>query len=111
MKWVGCDLRILSVVSLVCLGGCVMPAQTAPANPAIKTGAAFTLQTPIDQIAADPRGKAILERDLPGMLASPRYPLFSDMSLSQLAPLSDGRLTDAKLSQVEEDLAGLSSEK
>jgi hypothetical protein len=66
------------------------------------------LDTPIDQIAADPRGKAVLQRDLPGMMASPHYPLFSGMSLSQLAPLSGGHLTPAKLGRVKADLEALS---
>ncbi|WBO60656.1 hypothetical protein GT370_07780 [Acidocella sp. MX-AZ03] len=67
----------------------------------------FSLQTPIDQIAADPRGKAVLERDLPGMMASPHYQMFNSMSLSDLAPLSGGRLTPEKLKKVQDDLLSL----
>jgi len=65
----------------------------------------FSLDTPVDKIAANPNGKAVLTRDMPGLMSSPSYVLFSDMSLSQIASLSGGRLTKTKLNQVEADLA------
>ena len=71
--------------------------------------AAYSLNTPLDRIAADKRGKAILERDLPGLMASRSYVLFDDMSLTQIATMSGGRLSQTKLNLVEADLAQLSS--
>jgi hypothetical protein len=71
--------------------------------------AAYSLNTPLDHIAADKRGKAVLERDLPGLMASRSYPLFDDMSLSQIATMSGGRLSQTKLDAVQADLAQLSS--
>ena len=70
---------------------------------------AFSLNTPLDHIAANQRGKAVLERDLPGLMASRSYPLFEDMSLSQIAMMSGGRLSQTKLNLVQADLAQLSS--
>jgi hypothetical protein len=64
----------------------------------------LSLDTPVEQIAADPRGKAILNRDVPGLLANPSYFLFKNMSLSQLAAASGGRLTKAELDLVQADL-------
>ncbi len=75
-----------------------------PSNPAPK----FTVQTPIDRIAANERGKAVLDRDVPGVMSNPHYELFCSMSLSQLATLSGGQLTKTKLNQVNADLAELS---
>lgn len=69
---------------------------------------AFSITTPIDRIAADQRGKAVLERDVPGVMSNSRYELYSCMSLSQLASLSGGRLSQDKLSHVNQDLAELS---
>lgn len=83
-----------------------MAANTS-ASPASK--AAFTLDTPVERIAADPRGKAVLDRDVPGLMASKSYPLFDDMSLSQIALLSHGRLTKTKLALVRSDLVQISS--
>jgi hypothetical protein len=67
----------------------------------------FSLDTPVEKIAADPGGRAVLKRDVPGLMASPSYMLFSGMSLSQIATLSGGRLSKTKLEQVEADLAQL----
>jgi hypothetical protein len=69
----------------------------------------FSLDTPVDRIAANERGKAILERDLPGLMSNKSYVLFDDMSLSQIATVSGGRLTEAKLDAVQADLSQLSA--
>ncbi|MBU6426147.1 MAG: hypothetical protein KGQ69_07420, partial [Rhodospirillales bacterium] len=58
--------------------------------------------------AADQRGKAVLDLDVPGVMSNPHYMLFSCMSLTQLASMSGGRLTQSKLNQVNADLAELS---
>jgi hypothetical protein len=103
-------LTLFGLVGLTSLGGCVTaaPPHSPVPVPAAAVEPVFTLDTPIDQITADPHGKAVLERDLPGLMASPHYLLFSGMSLSQLAPLSGGHLTPAKLLRVKADLAALS---
>lgn len=112
LRWAMLDAPRLWI-SPFCLGllaalcGCE-PAPAPPA-PVLSSPVAehFSLQTPIDQIAADPRGKAVLERDLPGMMASPHYQMFNSMSLSDLAPLSGGRLIPEKLKKVQDDLLAL----
>lgn len=81
------------------------PAGLSAARPAVLV---FSLDTPVEKIAADDRGKAVLVRDLPGLMASPSYLLFDDMSLSQIATLSSGQLTKTKLALVEADLSQLS---
>ena len=104
------------LVGVVLLPGC-SPEKTASAGPppaapqpARSTAAMaehFSLNTPVEKIASNPGGKAILNRDMPGLISNPSYMLFSDMSLSQLATLSGGRLTKTKLNQVEADLEQL----
>jgi hypothetical protein len=89
--------------SLVSLAGCAQ----APA-PAVPRPPSFSLDTPVDRIAADQRGKAVLDRDLPGLMASRSYALFDDMSLSQIATVSGGKLTQSKLDRVQADLSQLS---
>ncbi len=95
MRRVYCTLIWLGFSALM-LPGCA----AAPTP-----GAGFTLDTPINVIAANAQGKAVLMHDLPGVMTNPKYPMFSDMSLSQLASLSSGRLTPAKLAVVQADLA------
>jgi hypothetical protein len=82
---------------------------TALANPAPpKAARSFTIDTPVDRIAANPNGKAVLDRDMPGLMASKEYALFDDMSLSQIAMMSGGRISKDKLSLVQTDLVQVS---
>jgi hypothetical protein len=81
----------------------VAPAPAKPAKPRV-----FTLDTPVERIAADPQGRAVLERDVPGLMANKEYALFDDMSLSEIALMSGGRLTKSKLALVKSDLIELS---
>ncbi len=98
-------------LNLASLPGCSSgpkPATAAVTAVKVKTPErSFSVNTPLDIIAADPNGKAVLLRDLPGLMASRSYILFDDMSLSQIAPLSGGHLTTAKLDMVQADLSEL----
>ncbi len=102
-----------SLLGPAILSGCGAPPRTAQAialvNPAPpKAASNFTIDTPVDRIAADPNGKAVLDRDVPGLMASKEYPLFDDMSLSQIAIMSGGRISKDKLTLVQTDLVQLS---
>ena len=110
-----------SLLGPAILSGCGTPptagqanAQANPqANATVRLGlptpaASFTIDTPVDRIAANPNGKAILDRDVPGLMASKEYPLFDDMSLSQIAIMSGGKLSKDKLTLVQTDLVQLS---
>lgn len=88
-------------------GALAMNNKTLPAQPSPQK-TAFSITTPIDRIAADQRGKAVLDRDVPGVMSNSHYELYSCMSLSQLASLSGGKLSQDKLSHVNQDLAELS---
>ena len=102
-------VMVFSAAGLVCLGACAAPSETHVATSgSAPVPASFSVQTPIDKIAADERGKAVLDRDVPGVMSNPHYMLFSCMSLSQLASMSGGRLSKSKLNQVNSDLAELS---
>lgn len=81
-------------------------AQAADGNAAAPaaTPATFNGDTPIETIAADPVGKAVLEKDLPHLLNHPAYEQFKAMSLRQLEPYSGGALTDDQIAKVEADL-------
>jgi hypothetical protein len=70
--------------------------------------AGYTLDTPIKVIVADPRGEAVINKDIPRLLTNPNYGEFKGMSLKTLASFSRGQLTDEKLAQVKADLEALS---
>lgn len=103
----------LAAISAVILALTAAPAfaQTAPAPdaPAATATAApkFSLDTPVEQIAADPAGKAVLDADFPGMTAHPAYEQFKSMSLAALQPMANGQITDAQLAKAKTDLAAI----
>jgi len=103
----------LAMLSLPVLFGCGNSQHAATGLAATGVvappGPKFSLDTPVDRIAANERGKAILERDLPGLMSNKSYVLFDDMSLSQIATVSGGRLTEAKLDSVKADLSAISA--
>ena len=78
-------------------------AQAPPA--AVATATRFSLDTPIEAIAADPAGKAVLEAVFPDMLAHPEYPNFRSMSLNQVQPLAQGAITDEQMARAKAELA------
>lgn len=86
---------------------------TAPAVPPAALSAAppaaggFSLDTPIAELIADARTKAILDRDVPGLSEDENLPKFKALSLRKLAPLSGGQMTAALLEKVGADLAAI----
>jgi len=91
-------------------------AQTAPAPttapapapiPAPATAAKFSIDTPVQDLYADPAAKAVMDKHLPGLTALPQYDMIKAISLRQLQPYSDGKLTDQLLAAVDADLANI----
>jgi 2-polyprenyl-6-methoxyphenol hydroxylase-like FAD-dependent oxidoreductase len=67
----------------------------------------LTLDTPIEQIVAEPQGKAVLDANLPVLAGHERYETFKTMSLRQLQPLSRGLISDAALEKAEAQLVAV----
>jgi hypothetical protein len=83
----------------------VVPAAAAPA--AAPASEAYTRDTPVEIIAADPAAAAILKKDLPGLLTDASYPLFKSMSLKQLQAASGGDLSSEDVDKTVADLQAL----
>ncbi|UZK65499.1 hypothetical protein [Sphingomonas sp. M1-B02] len=102
---------ILAAAAVACLIPAAASAQTAPAAaPATATAAPaakFNLDTPIEQLVADPAAKAVLDADIPGTTTHPSYEMFKTMSLRMVQPYSQGALTDEMLKKVETNLAAI----
>jgi hypothetical protein len=67
--------------------------------------AAVSLDTPIEQLLANEKTKAVLDARIPGLTSHPMLDQFKAMSLKQLLPMAGGQLTDAMLEAVAADLA------
>lgn len=104
-------LALSAAIALAALAPAAL-AQTAPATataPAATTPAAakFSLDTPIEQIVGDAAAAAVLEANLPGTATHEAYEMFKAMSLRQVAPYSNGAITDEKLAKLEKELAAI----
>lgn len=71
---------------------------------ALAAGGKSVDTTPIADLAADPAGKAVLDKELPGITQHPAYEQFKGMTLRQLQPMSGGMLSDEKLAAIQKDL-------
>ncbi len=103
--------QLARVVPCVVLGsslllGCARP----PAAPPAPSKQAFSVNMPLDVLAAAPAANAILYRDIPGVMTNPKYPLFSDMSLAQIAIVSAGKLPKETLDKVQADFDKLAAQ-
>ena len=72
----------------------------APAAPA--SGPMSVDKTTIGALWANPSAKAVLEKDVPGI--DQYMDQIKDMTLAQVAPMSQGAIDDAKLKQIQADL-------
>ena len=79
------------------------PAPAAPTT--VAPAAHLSLDTPVQLIAADARGKAVLDADLPQLTAHPMYDSFKALTLRQLQGYAPDQLSDAVLAKVGADLA------
>ena len=73
----------------------------APAAPAAK----FNLDTPIQDIVADPAAKAAFDAALPGVSTHESYEMFKGMSLNQLSGYAADKLTPEVLAKTAKALA------
>ena len=76
----------------------------AAAAAAPAAGALSVETTPIETLVANPAAKAVLDKDLPGLTTHEAYEQFKGMTLTQVAPMSQGAITDAALKTVQADL-------
>ena len=90
------------------------PASAQNAGPSPVSGAqapvgvgALSLDTPIEQIAASPAGKAVLDKDVPGLITHPAYEQFKSLSIKDVQPMSQGAITDSMIKRLGADLASL----
>lgn len=71
-------------------------AAPAPAAPASR----LNLDTPVETIVADAKGKAVLDATIPQLTGHPSYEMFKGMSLNQLQGYAPDQLPPAVLAKV-----------
>jgi hypothetical protein len=65
---------------------------------------ALSMESKLGDIIANPQGKAILEKHLPGFSTNPQMAMAKGMSLKMIAPMSGGKITPAILKTIDEEL-------
>jgi hypothetical protein len=74
----------------------------APAAPAAAAGPLSVEKTPIGTLWANPASKAVLLKELPTL--EQYMDQIKDMTLAQVAPMSQGAIDDAKLKAIQTQL-------
>jgi hypothetical protein len=93
---------VAGLAALATLAAVPSFAQAPAAAPAAAAGKWSVDKTPIGTIWADPTGKAILLKALPPL--EQYMDQIKDMTLSQVAPMSQGAIDDAKLKEIQTEL-------
>ena len=94
---------VLAAAALALVPVASQAADTAPAAQA--TSARLSLDTPVEAIAADAAGKAVLDAALPGLTTHEHYEMFKGMSLRALSGMAPDKLPAEALAKVEAELA------
>ena len=68
---------------------------------------ALSIDSTLGEILADEKGKAVLEKHLPGVTSHPQIEMAKGYSLKAIAPMSQGQITDETLKAIAEDLSKL----
>ena len=76
-------------------------------QPAAPQPSKSSLDVPIEVIAASLNGRAVLDRDFPGLRTHVMYGSIKAMTLNQIAAMSHGKITPDMLAQAQTDLAAL----
>lgn len=98
---------LIAVAAALTLASPLAAQNAAPTPAAPAASAKFTVDTPIETIAADPAAKAALDATMPGITTHAMYEQFKAMSLKQLQPMSGGKITDEALAKTSEALAAV----
>jgi len=67
----------------------------------------LTIESTISALLADERAKAILDRHCPGMSSDSQLKIAMGMTLKQVMPFSQGRITPDVIDAISVDLAAL----
>lgn len=91
---------------IVAAAALALAAPLALAVPAAAQQAApLGLDSPIEALVADAKANAVLQANLPGIEKHPAYDMFKGMSLKQMAPYSQGQITEEMLAKIGKELA------
>ena len=102
--------RLMLLTCLAATATAAAPALAAPPKPAPAqrpAPARFTIDTPIEDLMADPRSRVIMDKHFPNLRQNSHYFMIEGMSVRQLAPNSNGKLTPEVLAKIDAELRAI----
>jgi hypothetical protein len=100
-------MMIISALLLATAQTAAPAPATAPAAAATAPASRLNLDTPVEAIMADAKGKTVIDANLPQLAGHPSYDMFKGMSLRQLQSYAADQLTDPVLAKVGTELAAV----
>ena len=96
---------IIAGAVALAISAVAVPALAQTPAPAAAASAAMSVEnTPIETLAANEKAKAAIEKEFPGITTHEAYPQFKAMTLAQVAPMSQGMITDEKMKALQAEL-------
>ena len=95
-------LAALAALATLAAAPALAQAPAAAPAPAAAAGPLSVEKTPIGTLWANPAAKAVLVKQLPEL--EQYMDQIKDMTLSQVAPMSQGAIDDAKLKEIQAEL-------
>lgn len=100
---------LIGLATALMAGGAAVAGDNAPAPPtpiAAAPGALSVEKTPIGDLLANAGAKAVLEKDMPKLVAYPALDQIKGMTLRDISAYPEAELDDAKLAAIQKDLDG-----
>lgn len=67
----------------------------------------LTINSTVGELLADPKAREIMEKHLPGSSTNPSMSIIENMTLPDVWPMSGGKITEAQVNAIAEDLKKL----
>ena len=96
-----------AAASLLLAGAASAQTAPTPAVPHENHAARPTIESSIEALINDPATKAVMDKHLPGLAEHSAYGQFKGMTLRQVAPFSEGKITNAIIAAIDADLKAL----
>lgn len=108
-------IKTLLAIAALAAASTTALAQTTSTTPSAPSGehdaaapaALPTINSTIKDLLANPATAAVVEKHLPGISQLPVLPQIEGMTLGQVAPISQGQLTQAMIDAIDADLKAL----
>ena len=78
---------------------------TAPATAPAPAAGKLSTYMPLEQLMANPAGRAAVLKAFPGLDENPMYETLKSKSLREIAPMAGGTIPESKLNEIDADLA------